>query len=126
MYAVSAAGSLGRSHYVNGKFVASNLCLVLTSKNDPKHPINLEFYNCYFASIRKQIVSDLADGTSKLTISADMFKDYYIDYIPYEEQLTFVKTKLREFLEYSARDCAARPLKLSIHSGGIEHACRRR
>ena len=27
-----------------------------------------------------------------------MFKDYYIDYIPYEEQLTFVKTKLREFL----------------------------
>ena len=126
VYAVSAAGSLGRSHYVNGKFVASNLCLVLTSKNDPKHPINLEFYTCYFASIRKQIVSDLADGTSKLTISADMFKDYYIDYIPYEEQLTFVKTKLREFLEYSARDCAARPLKLSIHSGGIEHACRRR
>ena len=33
-----------------------------------------------------------------MTISADMFKDYYIDYIPYEEQLTFVKTKLREFL----------------------------
>lgn len=29
-------------------------------------------------------------------------------------------------VEYSARDCAARPLKLSIHSGGIEHACRRR
>ena len=28
--------------------------------------------------------------------------------------------------EYSARDCAARPLKLSIHSGGIERACRRR
>ena len=29
-------------------------------------------------------------------------------------------------IEYSARDCAARPLKLSIHSGEIEHACRRR
>ena len=28
--------------------------------------------------------------------------------------------------EYSARDCAPRPLKLSIHSGGIEHPCRRR
>lgn len=98
VYAVSAAGSLGRSHYVNGKFIASNLCLVLTSKNDQEHPVNLEFYNCYFASIRKQIVSDLADGTSKLTISADMFKDYYIDYIPYEEQLAFVKTKLKEFL----------------------------
>lgn len=98
VYAVSAAGSLGRSHYVNGKFIASNLCLVLTSKHDPKYPIDLEFYNCYFASIKKQIVSDLADGTSKLTISPDMFKDYYIDYIPYEEQQAFVKTKLKDFL----------------------------
>ena len=26
--------------------------------------------------------------------------------------------------EYSARDCAPQPLKLSIHSGGIEHPCR--
>lgn len=99
VYAVSAAGSLGRSHYVNGKFIASNLCLVLTSKRDPKYPIDLEFYNCYFASIKKQIVSDLADGTSKLTISPDMFKDYYIDYIPYEEQQAFVKTKLKDFLK---------------------------
>lgn len=98
VYAVSAAGSLGRSHYVNGKFIASNLCLVLTSKHDPKYPIDLEFYNCYFASIRKQVVSDLADGTSKLTISSDMFKDYYIDYIPYDEQQAFVKTKLKDFL----------------------------
>lgn len=98
VYAVGAAGSLGRSHYVNGKFIASNLCLVLTNKHDPRYPIDLEFYNCYFASIRKQIVSDLADGTSKLTISSDMFKDYYIDYIPYDEQKAFVKTKLKDFL----------------------------
>lgn len=98
VYAVSAAGSLGRSHYVNGKFVASNLCLVLTSKNDPEYPVDLQFYNCYFASIRKQIVSDLADGTSKLTISPDAFKDYYIDYIPLEEQRKFVQTKLHNFL----------------------------
>ena len=27
-----------------------------------------------------------------------MFKDYYIDYIPYIEQQTFVKTKLKSFL----------------------------
>lgn len=26
--------------------------------------------------------------------------------------------------EYSARDCAPQPLKLSIHSGGIEYPCR--
>lgn len=97
VYAVSAAGSLGRSHYVNGPFIASNLCLVLTSKNDPKYPVNLQFYNCYFASIKKQIVSDLADGTSKLTISPDLFKEYYIDYIPYKDQLSFVQTKLKDF-----------------------------
>ena len=99
VYAVSAAGSLGRSHYIKGKFIASNLCLVLTSKHDPKYPIDLKFYNCYFASIRKQLVSDLADGTSKLTISPDMFKEYYIDYIPYSEQQAFVQTKLKDFLE---------------------------
>ena len=29
-----------------------------------------------------------------------------------------------EECEYSARDCAPQPLKLSIHSGGIEHPCR--
>ena len=28
--------------------------------------------------------------------------------------------------EYSAPDCAPQPPKLSIHSGGIEHPCRRR
>lgn len=99
VYAVSAAGSLGRSHYVKGKFIASNLCLVLTNKNNPKYPIDLEFYNCYFASIKKQIVSDLADGTSKLTISQELFKEYYIDYIPYDEQKSFVLTKLKDFLK---------------------------
>ena len=103
VYAVGASGSLGRSHYVKGKFIASNLCLVLTSKNNPKYPIELEFYNCYFASIRKQIVSDLSDGTSKLTISPDMFKNYYIDYIPYKEQKKFVETKLRDFLVIQER-----------------------
>lgn len=98
VYAVSAAGSLGRSHYVNGKFIASNLCLVLTDRKNPKYPIDLQFYNCYFTSIRKQIVSDLSDGTSKLTISPDMFKEYYIDYIPIDEQKKFIKTKLKSFL----------------------------
>ena len=97
VYAVSAAGSLGRSHYINGKFIASNLCLVLTNKKDTKYPIDMQFYNCYFESLRKQIVADLADGTSKLTIGKDLFEDYYIDYIPYEEQKEFVKTKLKAF-----------------------------
>ena len=46
-------------------------------------------------------------------------------------QISIIKEQNKHDLEklmdeYSARDCAARPLKLSIHSGGIEHACRRR
>ncbi len=102
IYAVSAGGSLGRSHYVKGKFVASNLCLVLTCKNESDYPIDLQFYNCYFTSIRKKIVSDLADGTSKLTISQEMFESYYIDYVPYEEQKNFVQTKLQNFLNIQA------------------------
>lgn len=98
VYAVSAAGSLGRTHYVNGKFIASNLCLVLTDKRNPQYPVDLQFYNCYFEAIRKQVVSDLADGTSKLTIAKDMLADYYIEYIPLPEQQAFVRTKLQSFL----------------------------
>ncbi|MDK7178748.1 hypothetical protein QP445_15135, partial [Micrococcus luteus] len=30
VYAVSAGGSLGKSQYVNGKFMVSDLCIVLT------------------------------------------------------------------------------------------------
>ena len=39
VYVVSAGGSLGRSHYANGKFIASNLCVVLIPKNPIKYPI---------------------------------------------------------------------------------------
>ena len=103
VYAVSAAGSLGRSHYVNGKFTASNLCLFLTDSENPNYTISMQFYNYYFTSVRKQIVSDIADGTSKLTISPEVFADYYIEYIPYEQQKNFVGTEVREFLKLKQR-----------------------
>ncbi len=93
VYVVSAGGSLGRSHYVNGKFIASNLCLVLTPKNLKEYPVNLQFYNTYFNNLRKKIVSDLADGTSKLTIGKLAFRHYYIDYVPKEIQDKFVEKK---------------------------------
>ena len=103
VYAVSAAGSLGRSHYVNGKFIASSLCLILTDRHNSKYPIDMQFYNYYFATTRKAIVSDIAEGASKLTISPEMFSDYYIDYVPYEKQKEFVNGELREFLEIKAK-----------------------
>lgn len=94
VYATKASGSLGRTHYVNGKFVASNLCLILTPKSPDKYPVNLEFYNVYFSAVRERIVSALADGTSKLTIKSDMLGDYLIEYIPKNKQDDYVKEYL--------------------------------
>ena len=99
VYVVSAGGSLGRSHYANGKFIASNLCIVLTPKNQDEYPINLQFYNTYFNNLRKKIVSDLADGTSKLTIGKSIFKQYYIDYISKDIQDKFVENHITKYKE---------------------------
>ncbi len=86
VYAVAASGSLGRSHYVKGKFIASNLCLILTPRDEENYPINLQFYNMYLNAIRKRVANQLADGTSKLTIAPEELMDYYIEYIPIEKQ----------------------------------------
>lgn len=86
IYAVAASGSLGRCHYINGKFVASNLCLVLTPKNPKKYPINMLFYSLYLNAIRQVIRNEIADGTSKLTISVDDLNNYLIEYIPINTQ----------------------------------------
>lgn len=96
IYAIKAAGSLGRTHYVNGKFVASNLCLILTEKNPEKYPINLNFYNRYFSTIKDRIVSDLADGTSKLTINDTMLSDYLIEYIDKDRQDDYVDNYVKK------------------------------
>lgn len=114
VYVISAGGSLGRSHYVNGKFIASNLCIVLTPKNPSKYPLNLKFYNTYFNKLRKKIVSDLADGTSKLTIKEKDFKKYYIDYIDIKTQNKFVKEHIDPF------DKTISKLKQTIHKSRLE------
>jgi len=96
IFAIGASGSLGRTHYVKGKFSASNLCLILTPKKGSKYKVNLKFYNYYFANIRKKLVSDLADGTSKLTIRPQDLGEYYIEYIDYNEQKRFVSSHVRK------------------------------
>lgn len=107
VYAVDSAGSLGRTHYVNGKFIASNLCLVLRNKNNPDYPINLKFYNYYFQSIRSQIVKSLKSGKSKKTISSNYFKKFKIDYIPYKKQLEFLE-QVESFNEIEQKYIQAR------------------
>lgn len=96
VFAFGAGGSLGRTHYVNGKFIASNLCFIMTARKNSGYKIDMQFYNNYFAAIRKQLVSDLADGTSKLTIDKTDLEEYYIDYIPYDKQVSFVENSLEE------------------------------
>lgn len=95
--AVAAAGSLGRAHYVNGKFIASNLCLILTPKKNIKNKVNLKFYAYFLNSIRKRLKNDLADGTSKLVIKPKDLANYYIEYIPIEQQNQFCKDNIEEY-----------------------------
>lgn len=90
VYAVAAGGSLGRAHYVSGKYIASNLCLILTPKDPEQFPINLQFYAYYLNAVRRRIVNDLADGTSKPTIRKDDLAEYKIEYIPIDKQNAFV------------------------------------
>ncbi len=98
VYAVGAEGSLGRAHYVNRKFIAATLCLVLTPKNPKKYPIDLEFYSYYLMAIRKKLVTALKNGTSKLTINADQLANYPIEYIELSEQIRLkpiIKARLK-------------------------------
>lgn len=89
VYAVSASGSLGRAHYINGKFITSDLCLILTPKTD-KYEIDLEFYTYILNSMRKQIVNDIGEGASKLVLKEDYLMDYYIPYLSLAEQKQYV------------------------------------
>lgn len=107
IYANNSEGSLGRSHYVNGKFMASTLCLILQEKNSKEFPLDLEYYSFYFMSIRKQLTSRLKDGTSKLSISKEKFKNYLIEYIPIKEQRKrkeIIKKRIRELEELKKKE----------------------
>lgn len=99
IYALRSQGSLGRAHYFNGKFIASDLCQILKPADNKKYPIDLEFYSYYLMSIRKQIISDLADGTSKLSIRVPDLDNYLIEYFPYEKQLQYKKDIKRKIEE---------------------------
>ena len=116
VFAIGASGSLGRTHYVNGKFSASNLCLILTPKKDSGYKVDMKFYNFYFAAIRKQLVADLADGTSKLTIRPQDLGEYYIEYVDYDKQKQFVASHIQplEHLRHEYKNA------LSKTSSGIQ------
>ena len=87
VFAMAASGSLGRTHYVSGKFIASDLCFILTPKNGLK--LDLKFYHHLFNFIREDIVQKTATGTSKLAINRTNFGEHLIPFFDYEHQLAF-------------------------------------
>ena len=100
IYAVGAEGSLGRAHYVNGKFIASTLCLILTPKDPHKYPVDLEFYSYYLMAIREKIVLSLRNGTSKLTIKPEELDEYPIEYFNISEQKAKKKIIIQRIEEF--------------------------
>jgi len=86
IFAAAASGSLGRTHYVDGKFISSDLCFILTPKNKEKYPLNLAFYNFVFNSLRPVIVAATKSGTSKESINQTNLKKYELPYFDIEQQ----------------------------------------
>lgn len=84
IFVFGAGGSLGKVHYINGKFVASDLCFILTAK-DPNRT-NLKYYYAYFTANRRDIVKRLARGTNKKAINDTRLKSYSISCPDKEEQ----------------------------------------
>jgi type I restriction enzyme S subunit len=86
IFAAAASGSLGRTHYVDGKFTTSDLCYILTPKDETTYPLNLSFYHFVFNSLRPTLVAATKSGTSKESINQTNFKNYQIPYFDMELQ----------------------------------------
>lgn len=101
IFAMGASGSLGRTHYINGKFVTSDLCFILTPKKEYKDKLNIRFYFYYFNTFREKIVKATATGTSKLAINRKKFSDHKIHFIEIEKQVSLISKieKMQNFSE---------------------------
>ncbi len=95
--AVAASGSLGRTHYVDGKFISSDLCFILTPKDEEKYPLNLLFYHFVFNSLRAVLVAATKSGTSKESINQTNLKKYELPYFDIEQQKLWIE-KLKNTL----------------------------
>jgi type I restriction enzyme, S subunit len=98
IFAAAASGSLGRVHYVNGKFISSDLCFILKPKNPDKYSLNMHFYHFVFNSLRNTLVADTKSGTSKESINQKNFKKYKLPYFDIDQQDHWID-KLKNTLE---------------------------
>ena len=86
IFAAAASGSLGRTHYVNGQFISSDLCFILTPKDPVKYPIDLKFYHLIFQAFKDEIVRNTKSGTSKEAIGLTVFGKYKLPYFDIKKQ----------------------------------------
>lgn len=86
IFAAAASGSLGRTHYVNGRFISSDLCFIITPKDPIKYPIDLKFYHLIFQAFKDEIVRNTKAGTSKEAIGLTAFGKYELPYFDIEKQ----------------------------------------
>ena len=87
IFAAAASGSLGRTHYVNGKFISSDLCFIITPKDQKKYPIDLKFYHLIFQALKDEIVRNTKAGTSKEAIGLTVFGNYELPYFEIAKQI---------------------------------------
>lgn len=87
IFAAAASGSLGRTHYVNGKFVSSDLCFIITPKDPVNFPIDLRFYHILFNELKDEIVRNTKAGTSKEAIGLGSFGKYKLPYFDIDKQI---------------------------------------
>jgi type I restriction enzyme S subunit len=87
IFAAAASGSLGRTHYVNGKFISSDLCFIITPKDPDKYPIDLKFYHLIFLAFKDEIVRNTKSGTSKEAIGLNVFGSYDLPYFDFDKQV---------------------------------------
>jgi type I restriction enzyme S subunit len=98
VFAAAASGSLGRTHYVNGKFISSDLCFIITPKDPINFPIDLKFYHMIFNEFKNDIVKNTKAGTSKEAIGMKAFGNYKLPYFEISKQtetkIQFVNMKV--------------------------------
>lgn len=87
VFAAAASGSLGRTHYVKGKFIASDLCFILSPKDAINLPVDLQFYHIIFKELKEDIVKNTKSGTSKEAIGLSSFGRYEIPYFDIKRQI---------------------------------------
>jgi type I restriction enzyme, S subunit len=87
IFAAAASGSLGRTHYVNGKFVSSDLCFIITPKDQKNLPVDLKFYHILFNELKDEIVRNTKAGTSKEAIGLNSFGKYELPYFDIDTQI---------------------------------------